>query len=112
MKNKPLAILSPLCLCLFAGSAWADLEPFSFGASENLQHQSNLGHAATHELADWTSTTELNAGIDEPLGRDKLVGSAAVDFNRYKRSHTLDSTGYRAAAEFDWGRLRSAQDSR
>ena len=101
MKNKPLAILSPLCLCLFAGSAWAELEPFSFGASENLQHQSNLGHNDA-PVADWVSTTELNAAINEPLGRDKLVATGAVDFNRYKRSHHLNSTGYQAGAVFDW----------
>lgn len=105
MKNKPLAILPPLCLCLFAGSAWADLEPFSFGASENLQHESNLGHAGTNERADWISTTELSGAINEPLGRDKLVGSAAVDFNRYKHSTNVDSTTYSAAAEFDWNTI-------
>lgn len=102
MKNKSLAILSPLCLCLFAGSAWADLQPFSFGASENVQHQSNLGHSQTNTTADWSSTTEFNAGLDQALGRDKLLVSGAVDLNRYKRSHNLDSTGYAAAAQFDW----------
>src|SRR3954471_20845564 len=105
LKNKSLAILSPLCLCLFAGSAWAGLEPFSFGASENLQHQSNLGHSPTNETADWISTTEFSAGIDEPVGRDKLVASAAVNFNRYKRLHSLNSTGYQAGAEFDWNTI-------
>ncbi|MFL6697576.1 MAG: hypothetical protein ACJ8GJ_10450 [Vitreoscilla sp.] len=105
MKNKSLAILSPLCLCLFAGSAWAELEPFSFGASENLQHQSNLGHSPTNETADWISTTEFSAGINEPVGRDKLVASAAVNFNRYKRLHSLNSTGYQAGAEFDWNTI-------
>jgi hypothetical protein len=105
LKNKPLAILSPLCLCLFAGSAWADLEPFSFGASETVQHQSNLNHtdsSKTRDVADWISTTQLSGAIDEPLGRDKLLLSGDVDFTHYKRSHSLDSTGYNAAGEFDW----------
>jgi len=108
LKNKPLAILSPLCLCLAAGSARAELEPFSFGASETLAHQSNLGHtdsSKTRSVSDWLSTTELSAGLNEPVGRDKLVGSAAVDFNRYKHSHALNSTGYQAAAEFDWNTI-------
>ncbi|MCK9685860.1 hypothetical protein [Scleromatobacter humisilvae] len=102
MKNKSLATLSPLCLALFAGSAWADLEPFSFGASEQIQHQSNLGHTESRQIADWTSTTQLSGAINEPVGRDKLVITGDVDFDRYKHSHTLDSTGYNAAAEFDW----------
>ena len=108
MKNKSLAMLSPVCLALFAGSARADLEPFSFGASENLQHQSNINHtdsAVAHNVSDWVSTTELNAAIDEPVGRDKLTANAAVDFNRYKRLHGIDSTGYHAATEFDWNTI-------
>jgi hypothetical protein len=108
LKNKSLAILSPLCLCLVAGSARAELEPFSFGASETLAHQSNLDHtdsAKTPDVSDWISTTELSAGLNEPVGRDKLLASAAVDFNRYKHSHALNSTGYQAAAEFDWNTI-------
>ncbi len=108
MKNKPMAILSPLCLCLFAGSAWADLEPFTLGASETAEHQSNVNHTSTAEtpnIADWLFTTELNAGVNQALGRDALVASAAVDFNRYLHTHALDGTGYRAAAEFDWSTI-------
>ncbi len=108
MKIKPVAILSPMCLCLFVGSARADLEPFSFGASETVQHQSNLNHtddAQVPRVADWISTTEFNAALNQALGRDNLIASAAVDFNRYKRTHSLNATGYRAAAEFDWSTI-------
>ncbi len=102
-RNKPLAMLSPLCLALIAGNACAALEPFTLGASENVQHHSNLNHTADgEEMSDRISTTEFNAALDQALGRDKLVASLAVDFNRYKRSHSLNSTGYQAAAEFDW----------
>jgi hypothetical protein len=106
LKMKPLAVLTPLCLCLVAGSARADLEPYSFGASETVQHQSNLNHTDdAHRTADWISTTEFSAAVNQPLGRDKLVASAAVDFNRYKRTHPLNATGYQAAAEFDWSAI-------
>ena len=105
MNNKFLAILSPLCICLFVGNAWAVFEPFSFGASETVEHQSNLGHAPTNERADWVSTTELSAAINEPVGRDKFVASGALDLNRYKHAHNLNSTGYSAAAEFDWNTI-------
>ena len=105
MKNTPLALLTPLCLGLLAGNARADLEPYSFGASENLQHQSNVGHAPDgSQTADWISTTEFNAALNQALGRDALVASAAVDINRYKNhsDHSLNSTGYQGAAQFDW----------
>lgn len=106
MKNKSLAMLSPLCLGLFAGSAWADLEPFSFGAAETVAHQSNLNHSDDSiRTADWISTTALTAGVNQALGRDKLVGSAELDYNHYDRSHALNSTGYRGSAEFDWSTI-------
>jgi hypothetical protein len=103
MKKNHLAMLSPLCLGLLAGNAHAALEPFSFGASENLQHQSNIGHSLDEQrVADWISTTEFNAALNQAIGRDALVATAAVDFNRYKRTHALNSTGYQGAAQFDW----------
>ena len=105
MKNKPLAMLSPLCLSLFAGSAWADLEPFSFGASETVRHESNIAHGdgvTSAELGDWVSTTTVNGALKEAIGRNELVASAAVDYSHYKRSPHLSGTGYTGAAEFDW----------
>jgi hypothetical protein len=113
MKNKTLAMLSPLCLCFFGADARADLEPFSFGLVQTLQHQSNLNHTDSNRgdpnyvpaVADWLSTTELNAALNQALGRDKLVASGAIDFNRYKHSKPLNATGYRAAAEFDWSTI-------
>jgi hypothetical protein len=102
MKNTLLATLSPLCLCLLAANARAALEPWSFGASEELQHQSNIGHTDGGGTADWISTTEFNAALHQALGRDALVASATLDINRYKVSKPLNSTGYRGAAEFDW----------
>ena len=108
MKNKPLAILSPLCICLFAGNAWGALEPFSFGASESIQHQSNINHSddsLTPNVPDWISVTEFNAALNQAIGRDQLVASAAIDYNDYKHSRKLNGTGYQAAAEFDWNTI-------
>lgn len=103
MKMKPVAMLSPLCLAMFAGAASAAIEPFTLGASEMVQHQSNISHTLdSQRTADWISTTEFSAALDQAVGRDKLIASAAVDFNRYLRTHSLNSTGYRAGAEFDW----------
>ncbi len=105
MKKNHLAMLSPLCLGLLAGNAHAALEPFSFGASENLQHQSNVGHSPDgSQSADWISTTEFNAALNQAIGRDALVATAAVDLNRYKKSEhkQLNGTGYQGAAQFDW----------
>ncbi len=110
MNKKHLAMLSPLCLALLAATAGAaesdDGGPFSVGLSETLTHDSNIGHNDdAHRKADWFSTTELNAAIREQLGRDTLNVTAAVDLNRYKNSHPLNSVGYQAAAEFDFNTI-------
>ena len=110
MNKKHLAMLSPLCLALLAATANAaesdDGGPFSVGLSETLTHDSNIGHNDdAHRKADWFSTTELNAAIREQLGRDTLNVTAAVDLNRYKNSHPLNSVGYQAAAEFDFNTI-------
>lgn len=105
MNRKPLATLSPLCLCLIAGSAWADLSPYSLGASETVQHQSNVLHDDNDAHSDWLSTTELNAGVDQVLGREHLLGSAAVDLNRYRYLHSRDGVGYDGSLELDWSTI-------
>lgn len=105
MTRKPLATLSPLCLCLLAGSAWADLSPYSLGASETVQHQSNVLHDDNDAHSDWLSTTELNAGVDQALGREHLLGSAALDLNRYRYLHSRDDVGYSGSAELDWSTI-------
>ncbi len=108
MKRNPLATLSPLCIGLIAGNAWAALEPFSLGASESVQHQSNVDHTDGVQapiVAAWISITELNAGLDQAIGRDKLLASAAVDYTYYKNSHQLNGVGYQASSEFDWSTI-------
>ena len=106
MKMKPVAMLSPLCLALFASNAWSAIEPFTVGASETIAHQSNINHSDDSvRIADWTSTTELNAGVRQTFGRETLIASAAIDFNRYKRDHALNNTGYRGAVELDWSTI-------
>ena len=103
MNNKSLAILSPLCLALYAAGAHAALEPFSFGASETLKHESNVGHQQDQfARTDWISNTEVKAAIDEALGRGKLGVDAGVNYNAYKRQDNLNSWGYHAGAQLDW----------
>ncbi len=108
MNMKPLAMLSPLCLCLFAASARADLEPFTLGAGETVSHESNLNHTDdANRISDWYSLTELRAGVNQALGRDQLVGTAAVNYTDYHRTvdKDLDSIGYRGALRLDWSTL-------
>jgi hypothetical protein len=107
LKSKHLALLPPLCLCLFAESAWADLEPFSVGAGETVAHDSNVTRDDTRRIADWYSTTDLHGAVNQALGRDQLTGSAAVNYTAYRNEadHDLDSFGYRGALQLDWSTI-------
>ena len=105
MKNKTLAILSPLCLALVAANAEAAIEPFTLGASETIKHESNVNHAQTGATSDWISSTEFTAALDEAVGRDKLVANAGVNYNAYKREHDINNWGYHAGAEFDFNTI-------
>lgn len=106
MKLKPAVAWSPLFLLLLSGAARADLTPFSFGASETIEHQSNLNHTDDSiKQADWLSTTELRAALDQALGRDRLTASAAVNYTKYRNADDRDATGYQAATTFDWSTI-------
>lgn len=105
MKTNVLAMMSPLCLCLLASNARAALEPFTLGASEALRHESNINHGPDGAaIADWLSTTEFTAALDQAVGRSKLLADAGVNYNAYRRkeNHPQDNFGYHAGAELDW----------
>jgi hypothetical protein len=102
MKTKSLASCSPILLCLVAGAARADLEPFSFDVSETLQHQSNILHAEADHKADWMSTTEFRAALDQAIGRQRVKANASVNVDRYADLSGRNSEGYAAGGEFDW----------
>src|SRR5262249_10013266 len=107
MKFKPAAAWLPLVLLSMSGAARADLEPFSFGASETVQHESNVYHADTAVKADWLSTTELRAAMDQALGRDRLTANAAVNYTNYRKLDQRDAFGYRGGLAFDWSTIGS-----
>jgi len=94
LKNKPLAILSPLCLALYAAGAHAALEPFSFKVSETIKHESNVNHVQDQfKRGDWISNTELTAALDQALGRSRLVADTGVNYNAYDHQDHLNSWG-------------------
>ena len=106
MKMKTMATCSPMLLCLVAGAARADLEPFSFDASETVKHHSNVLHEDdSQRTADWLSTTEFKAALDQAIGRERLLGSASVNLDHYAKLHDRSSVGYTANGEFDWSTI-------
>jgi len=103
MKIKSLSPWLALGLVVLSGSARADLEPFSFGASEAIKHDDNVTRGPSSEReGDWISTTEISAALDQALGRQRLTANGAFDVNRYKDLHRLDANTYSLAGALNW----------
>ncbi|MET0382562.1 MAG: hypothetical protein ABW032_03980 [Burkholderiaceae bacterium] len=103
MNHKTAAAWSPACLLLAAGAAHADLTPYALSAAETVQHLSNVYRSPdAARQGDWISTTDFRASLDQPLGRDRLVGFADFNLNRYKSLKTSDSNGYSLGGTFEW----------
>jgi hypothetical protein len=103
LKLKPVVLLSPLAILLLSGTARAALEPFTLGASENVEHQSNIDHTdEASAKAAWISTTEFQAALDEAIGRNRLTAAANLNYATYSNDQKRNSLGYHAAAALDW----------
>lgn len=105
----------PLLALLAAASATAQTSPWYVGASQTFTHESNLyrladGVAAPAGISksDLVGSTALLAGLDQPIGRQRLYGTATLRSNRYRDNTDLDNEGYALRAGVDWetvGRL-------
>ena len=105
MKIKFMAACSPVLLALAPGAAFADLEPYSFGVSEAISHQTNVSHAIDGQArADWLSVTDLHAAVDQELGRERLSGAASVNYSNYRKLDR-DSLGYQVSGALDFSTI-------
>lgn len=75
--------------------AHAAIEPFTLGVAQTVSAQTNVYRVPDTETAsrDLISSTALSAGLDQPFGRWRLTGSAALRLNRYKNNQVLDNDG-------------------
>jgi hypothetical protein len=87
------------------GAAWADEpSPWYLGAGETLTHDTNV-YRTTTPVSDTYSSTSLTGGFDQPIGRQRLRGTANVAYNKYVDQGTLDNTSYGLNAGWDWATL-------
>ncbi|WP_146219421.1 hypothetical protein [Sphaerotilus hippei] len=96
-----LIALGALLAC--SVSAQAETSPYYIGASQSFTSDSNVRRAATgNESSDVISATGLRAGLDQPLGRQRLFANLSVDSNRYNKTSELNHTSYAVGAGLDW----------
>ena len=101
--------LASLCLLLIGGAAAAQTSPWYVGASQDFTRDSNIyrlanGAATPAGLSksDLISTTSLLAGLDQPVGRQRVFGSAALRSSRFSDNKNLNNEGYALTAGLDW----------
>jgi hypothetical protein len=106
----PLAAVCTGAL-LSTGAVAQTVSPYYIGGLVAYGHQSNalgLPDGATAVPPGYTSKSDnltslaLVAGLDQPIGRQRLFGDLTWRDNRYDRNRLLDHQSYSATAGVDW----------
>ncbi|MBC7716927.1 MAG: hypothetical protein H7143_08330, partial [Pseudorhodobacter sp.] len=93
----PLALLLTVAAAHPTASAQAsDPNPYSIGVSQSFTRDSNVGRTggSATSSSDTISSTGLNAGLNQPFGRQRLRVDASVSSNRYATNSNQNNTGY------------------
>jgi hypothetical protein len=100
--------LAPVVVALLgiggAGGVAAQVSPYYIGAAQAFSHDSNIFRVAdgNPRISDVWSTTSLLAGIDQPIGRQRVYADANIAYNKYQDLDQLDGTGYIVGLGLDW----------
>ena len=93
-------------VALLATLAQAESSPYYIGASLSYAHDSNLlrlrDESAVTDRSDKVTTAALLAGIDQPIGRQRIFGNVALRSNRFADNDQYDNQSYTAVAGLDW----------
>lgn len=112
-KRRAAASHLPALLAFACGcpAALAETSPWYVGVAQRVTHESNLYRVDTDTAlgalsrSDTVSSTSLVAGLDQPLGRQRLFGSATLSANRYRRNDYLNDNSYALSGGLDWSSI-------
>ncbi len=86
-----------------APPAYAETSPWYFGVTTGLSHDSNIFRRGDdNAVGDTVRSVGLQAGLDQPVGRQRVFANAQLSANRYTRFEQLDSTSYSLTSGVDW----------
>ena len=116
MRSAPPALFRWLAMGLIAGPsggvAHAETSPYTIGLSQSLVSDSNLlrldgGGVAPAGLSksDLTSITSLFATLDQPFGRQRLLGNVTLRAQRMAQNDIYDFNGYTVRGGIDWSTI-------
>jgi len=110
-KHAP-SLLAALVSLAFAGAAHAETSPYYIGASVGVSHDSNVFRLPSDVAqGDTVVSVGLLGGIDQPIGRQRVYGSAVVRNNRYSELKRLDNTSYGVNLGVDWATIEKLSGS-
>lgn len=105
--SAPRAAAAALLLC--AAAAGAQSSPWYVGASLNVNHDSNvlrLGQSqaagAGESRSDTVLSTGLVGGIDQGIGRQRVLGSLTLLDNRFDHNSKYDNQSYNGTLGLEW----------
>ena len=116
-ESRPLACTVNLALALATGGvaslaatpAAAESRPYYIGISESISRDSNLLRlgddqqaTAGYSRADTIFSTALQAGIDQPFGRQRFSGNLSLRDVRYSANSQFNNQGYTGSVGLDW----------
>ncbi len=119
-NSSPAHLLTPLAAALMviavhqgANAQASDPNPYYIGVSQSFTRDSNAGRVSSSAGSDSqvVSSTGLNAGINQPFGRQRLRIDGSVSNNRYSGSSSLNNTGYGLNATLDWSTIERLSGS-
>jgi hypothetical protein len=119
MRTRPALAAT---LLLVAGSSGAQTSPWYVGAALSVTQEDNICRLADGESSvlcpsrsDLVTSVSLLAGLDQPIGRQRLYGDATLRSSKFKDNSLLDNDGFSLRAGLDWstvGRLSGNLDLR
>ncbi len=96
-------------ISLAAPPAAAEPHPYYVGVSESISHDTNLLRLADGQQAntgysrgDTTLSTALQAGIDQPFGRQRANANLSLRDVRYSANSQFNNQGYTGSLGLDW----------
>ena len=104
------AVVAALCLTAQTHTpTQAQTSPYYLGISLAVLNDSNVFRSRDNSVlptglsrADTVITTSLLAGIDQPIGRQRVFGTLSLSDNRYANNDYLNYPGYGLNAGVDW----------
>lgn len=104
------ALLATLAVVVASTAQADEPTPWYVGASQTLTHDSNVNRVANGS-GDTYSSTGLLGGFDQSIGRQRLVATANVRYNKYRDQTGLNNTSYGFNAGWDGSTVQNVSGS-